>query len=202
MSELSSILILDSNRARATLIANHLQRQTGQQVQIVATTTEMAERMRTRPADAVVLCFDAPTRDALPMLADACGVFERPVAIFASSCPEGVPSYATHLGFSAFVVDGLQPERVAAILEAAAARFHDLQSVRKDLATTRRQLEERKLIDRAKGVLMKARQIEEAEAYALLRTTAMNRKQRLAEVAEALIAAAELLNCDAPAHKN
>lgn len=202
MSELSSILIQDNNRARATLIANHLQQHAGQQVQIVATTTDLTESMRTKPADAVVLCIDAPTRDALPMLADACGVFERPVAVFANSCPEGVPSYATQLGFSAFVVDGLQPARVAAILEAAAARFHEIQLVRKDLATTRRQLEERKLIDRAKGVLMKARQIEEAEAYALLRTTAMNRKQRLAEVAEALIATAELLNCELPAPKN
>ena len=94
---------------------------------------------------------------------------------------------------SAYVVDGLRPDRVKPILDAAIARFHMFQRMRTELATTKRALEQRKVIDRAKGILMKAKRITEDEAYALLRKAAMDQGRTVADVAEALVTAAGLL---------
>jgi two-component system, response regulator / RNA-binding antiterminator len=94
---------------------------------------------------------------------------------------------------SAYVVDGLHPERIKPILDAAIARFHMFQKMRAELATTKAALEDRKIIDRAKAILMKARGIDEEEAYALLRKTAMDQKRRVADIAQQLVMAAGLL---------
>ena len=90
--------------------------------------------------------------------------------------------------------DGLRPARIKPVLDAAIARFHMVHRMRVELETTRRALEERKVIDRAKGVLMKARGIDEDAAYALLRKTAMDQGRRVADVAQALVTAAGLLS--------
>jgi response regulator NasT len=100
---------------------------------------------------------------------------------------------AIDAGVSAYVVDGLKRERIRPVLNAAIARFHMIARIRSELNATRAALEERKVVDRAKGMLMKARGIDEAEAYALLRGTAMNQGRKIGEVAAALIMAAELL---------
>ena len=94
---------------------------------------------------------------------------------------------------SAYVVDGLRPERLKPILDAAIARFHLFQRIRTELAATKRALEERKVIDRAKGIQMKAKRLTEAEAYALLRKAAMDQGRKVADVAGALVTAAGLL---------
>ncbi len=94
---------------------------------------------------------------------------------------------------SAYVVDGLRADRIKPILDAAIARFHMFQKMRAELAATKAALEERKVIDRAKGLLMRARGIGEDEAYALLRKTAMDQGRRIADLAQALVTAAELL---------
>ena len=95
---------------------------------------------------------------------------------------------------SAYVVDGLQADRIKPVLDIAIARFQMLRQMRAELEETRRALEERKLIDRAKGLIMKAKGIQEDEAYALLRKTAMNQNRRVADVAEALVTASGLLS--------
>jgi response regulator NasT len=94
---------------------------------------------------------------------------------------------------SAYVVDGLKSERIRPILDAAIVRFHMFQRMRSELAATKAALEERKLIDRAKGLLMRAKGIGEEEAYALLRKTAMDQGKRVADLAQALVTAADLL---------
>lgn len=95
---------------------------------------------------------------------------------------------------SAYVVDGLQAERIKPVIDTAIARFQVLRQMRTELAETRRALEERKVIDRAKGLLMKAKGVSEEEAYARLRKTAMNQNRRVADVAEALVTASGLLS--------
>jgi len=94
---------------------------------------------------------------------------------------------------SAYVVDGLKAERIKPILDAAIARFHMVQKMRVELSEARRALEERKVIDRAKGILMRAKGIGEEEAYALIRKTAMDQGRKVADVAQALVMAADLL---------
>uniref|UniRef100_UPI0035C86565 ANTAR domain-containing response regulator n=1 Tax=Palleronia sp. TaxID=1940284 RepID=UPI0035C86565 len=105
----------------------------------------------------------------------------------------GLSAAAIEAGLSAYVVDGLTPARVKPVLDAAIARFRMMQRMRTELAETKRALEDRKVIDRAKGLLMRARCIPEDEAYALLRKTAMDQGRRVADVAEALVTAAGLL---------
>jgi response regulator NasT len=124
----------------------------------------------------------------------ASGPLDRPVAMFVDSGAGGLARTAVEAGVSAYVVDGLKPERLAPIIEAAVTRFQMIRQMRTELAETRRALEERKVIDRAKGLLMKARGIGEDEAYAMLRKTAMDQGRRVAEVAEALVTASRLLS--------
>lgn len=107
--------------------------------------------------------------------------------------PEGLSSGAITAGVSAYVVDGMQPQRIKPVLDAAITRSRMFQRMRTELAETKRALEERKVIDRAKGTLMKARGIGEDEAHALLRKTAMDQGRRVADVAQARVTAAGLL---------
>ncbi|MBI3496773.1 MAG: ANTAR domain-containing protein, partial [Proteobacteria bacterium] len=100
---------------------------------------------------------------------------------------------ALEAGVSAYVVDGLSVERVRPIVEVALARFEQWQALRRELDQAQTNLAERKLIERAKGIVMKQRRCTEDEAYALLRKLAMDRNQRLAQVAESVITMAELL---------
>jgi response regulator NasT len=101
---------------------------------------------------------------------------------------------AIEAGVSAYVVDGMKPERLKPILDAAVTRFNMFSRMRTELETTKRALEERKVIDRAKGLIMKARGVGEDEAYALLRKTAMDQGKRVAEVAQAIVTTAGLLS--------
>jgi len=101
---------------------------------------------------------------------------------------------AVRAGVAAYVVDGLDPARVKGIVDAAVARFEEFQRLRGELAAANERLAERKLVERAKGLLMKSRGLDEDAAYRLMRKFAMDRKQRLADVAQQLIDAAELIN--------
>ena len=134
-----------------------------------------------------------PSRDMIEELTLATGPLDRPVALFVDRSDEGISTAAIEAGLSAYVVDGLTPARVKPVLDAAIARFRLMQRMRAELAETKRALEDRKVIDRAKGLLMRARAIPEDEAYALLRRTAMDQGRRVADVAEALVTAARLL---------
>jgi response regulator NasT len=144
--------------------------------------------------DIVLIDIDNPSRDMLEELTVASGPMERPVAMFVSGAAGGLARAAVEAGVSAYVVDGLQAERIKPVIDTAIARFQVLRQMRTELAETRRALEERKVIDRAKGLLMKAKGVSEDEAYALLRKTAMNQNRRVAEVAEALVTASGLLS--------
>jgi response regulator NasT len=100
---------------------------------------------------------------------------------------------ATRAGVSAYVVDGINRKRVRPILDAAIERFQQFRGLTEELQETRAQLEARKVVDKAKGILMKQRGMTEDEAYKALRSLAMSSNKRLVDVAESVIAAANLL---------
>ncbi|MDZ4397306.1 ANTAR domain-containing response regulator, partial [Hydrogenophaga sp.] len=143
--------------------------------------------------DIVLIDVADPSRDVLEELALVSGPMERPVAMFVDESDGALTRAAIEAGVSAYVVAGLTANRIKPVLDAAIARFHMMRKMRMELAETRRALEERKMIDRAKGIVMRAKGIGEDEAYALLRRAAMDQGRRLAEVAQALVTAAELL---------
>lgn len=194
MSDALSIIVVEADRDRALLIVDSLREAGDFDIHVIAEPTGLARRIQSRDPDIVLIDIENPSRDTLEELALASGPHERAVAMFVDRSDDGMSQAAIEAGVSAYVVDGMQPQRLKPILDAAIARFRMFQRMRTELAETKRALEERKVIDRAKGMLMKARGIGEDEAYALLRKTAMDQNRRVAEVAQALVTAAGLLS--------
>ncbi|RJL05736.1 ANTAR domain-containing protein [Paracoccus aestuarii] len=188
-----SIIVVERDRDRAMRIVDGLRASGDHQITVIAEETGLARRIAEGQPDIVLIDVADPSRDVLEELALVSGPLERPVAIFVDRSDAGLTRAAIEAGVSAYVVDGLQPDRIRPILDAAIARFHMFRKMRAELAATRAALEERKIIDRAKAILMKARGIDEEAAYALLRRTAMDQKRRVADIAQQLVMAAGLL---------
>jgi response regulator NasT len=147
---------------------------------------------RLRP-DVIVIDTESPTRDVLEHLVIVSQASPRPIVMFASDSGGEAIREAVRAGVSAYVVDGLDAGRVNSIVEVACAQFDDLQRLKVELADANLKLSERKLVERAKGLLMQSRGIPEGEAYHALRRLAMSKKLRLGDVAQQLIDSAELL---------
>lgn len=144
--------------------------------------------------EVIVIDTDSPSRDVLEHLVMVSRHTPRPVVMFASDATPETIRAATRAGVSAYVVDGLDEKRIRAIVDVAVARFDELQDLRGRLAQANSKLAERKLIERAKGLLMKSRRLDEEAAYAALRKAAMDRNLKLSEVAQRIVDAADLLN--------
>jgi two-component system, response regulator / RNA-binding antiterminator len=143
--------------------------------------------------DVIVIDTDSPSRDVLEHLAMLGRHTPRPVVMFTSDGSEAAIRAATRAGVTAYVVDGLDETRIKTIVDVAVARFEEMQELRDQLAEATTQLAERKVIERAKGLLMKSRNLDEQAAFAALRKAAMDRKLKLSEVAQRIVDAADLL---------
>lgn len=187
------IVVVEQDANRAAAILDALTAAGPCAVQIITDPSRLARQIAAQEPDIVLIDIDHPTRDIMEELTLASGPLERPVAMFVSSSTDGLAQSAIEAGVSAYVVDGLAPGRVKAVIDIAIARFSMVRQMREELAETRRALEERKVTERAKGLLMKAKGMDEEAAYALLRKAAMDQGRRVADVAEALVTAAGLL---------
>ncbi|MGI3170103.1 ANTAR domain-containing response regulator [Pseudooceanicola sp. C21-150M6] len=194
MPDRISILVVESDPDRATQIVDGLAEGGNFNISVISESTGLARNIAERNPDVVLIDVASPSRDMLEDLALASSPLERPVAMFVDRSDDAMTRAAMETGVSAYVVDGLQPHRIRPIVDAAVSRFNIFKRMRTELETTKRALEERKVIDRAKGLLMKARGMTEDEAYALLRRTAMDKGKRVSEVAEAIVTAAGLLS--------
>jgi response regulator NasT len=141
----------------------------------------------------VLIDLANPSRDVLEQVSAASDAKGRPVAMFVDKSDDNMTSAAVAAGLSAYVVGNMMPERIKPVLKTAIARFQMVSQMRRELEAAKKALADRKVIDRAKGLLMRARGISEEDAYALLRSTAMDRKKKVIDVAEALITATDLL---------
>lgn len=189
-----SIIVVEADRDRALQIVDGLRKAGDFNIEVIAEPTRLARQIKARQPDMVLIDIANPSRDTLEELALASGPLDRPVAMFVDRSEAGLLDAAIEAGVSAYVVNGLQSERVKPVLDAAIARFRVFQRMRTELAETKRALEERKLIDRAKGMIMKARGVEEDAAYAILRKAAMDQGKRVADIASALVTSAGLLS--------
>jgi response regulator NasT len=187
-------MVVEPDRDRALQIVDSLRDAGHDRVQVIAEASRLARQIKDFEPDIVLIDMANPSRDTLEEMALATGPLDRPVAMFVDRSDDALTSAAIEAGVSAYVVDGMRPDRVKPVLDAAIARFRMFQRMRRELAETKRALEERKVIDRAKGLIMKARGLGEDKAYALLRKTAMDQGTRLADVAESLVTAAGLLS--------
>jgi len=143
--------------------------------------------------DVVIVDMEAPNRDTLENLRCVQAHTPRPMVMFSQDDDSESIRRAVQAGVSAYVVDGMQSKRVRPILDAAIARFEQYRALETELDKTKTQLADRKLIDRAKGLIMRQRGIDETSAYQLLRKAAMDRNLRIAEVAENIVSAADIL---------
>ena len=194
MTSRLSIIVVEPDRDRALMIVESLSEAGDNDIHVISEVSSLSRRITAYEPDIVIVDLTSPTRDMIEELTLATSPLERPVAIFTDKSDDSLTKAAIEAGVSAYVVDNLRPERLAPIISAAIARFNMFRRMRDELNETKRALEERKLIDRAKGLLMKARGIGEDEAYAILRKTAMDKGKKISEVAAALVTAADLLS--------
>jgi response regulator NasT len=187
------VLVVDESAKRAEVLRAALLL-AGYEVTASLTSAVTLLKTIERLEPAVILIdTDSPSRDVLEHLVMVSRHTPRPVVMFASDgTPETIRA-ATRAGVSAYVVDGLDEKRIKAIVDVAVARFDELQDLRGQLAQANSKLAERKLIERAKGLLMKSRGLEEEAAYAALRKAAMDRSLKVAEIAQRVVDASDLL---------
>jgi two-component system, response regulator / RNA-binding antiterminator len=188
-----SILIIDENRIRAAIIEAGLRDAGHERVTVLHEVNEVARKIETIAPDVVVIDLENPNRDRLEHFFSLSRALERPIAMFVDRSDGAEIESAVAAGVSAYVVDGLRKERVKAILDMAISRFNAFARLKRELQDARSELEDRKVIEQAKGILMRQRGLDEAAAYALLRKTAMNQNRKLADVAQSLLTAASLL---------
>ena len=185
------VLVIDPDQARAALVAEGLVGVEPLEVRRCARFDE-AEAAAFAP-DVVVIACESPDRDTLESLREATAANPRPVVMFVDRSEPALAEAAVHAGVAADVVDGLAPSRVRSVLEVALTRFRLMQALRGDLAKAQADLAARKTVEKAKGLLMKERGLDEEAAYRLLRKLAMDTGRPLGAVAADLVAYAEVL---------
>ena len=188
-----SVLLVDDDPERAAVVEPALREAGYEVVTVVDTAAAMLTQVRARRPDVIIIDRDSPDRDTLEHVCMITRDDPRPIVMFTQDQDRTLMRAALEAGVSAYVVDGLSVERVRPIVEVALARFEQWQALHRELDQAQTNLAERKVIERAKGIVMKQRRCSEDEAYALLRKLAMDRNQRLAHVAESVITMAELL---------
>ncbi|MGM4984850.1 MULTISPECIES: ANTAR domain-containing protein [Rhizobium] len=189
-----NVLVIDENRIRASIIEEGLRDAGYDNVTIIADMTGLARRITEINPDVIVIDLENPNRDVLESMFQISRAVNRPIAMFVDKSDEASIEAAVDAGVSAYIVDGLRQERVRPILKMAISRFNAFSRLSRELEEARGELENRKLIERAKGLLMRARGLSEMEAYALLRRTAMGQNRKIVEIAQSLVTAASLLD--------
>jgi response regulator NasT len=187
------VLVVDGDADRAAGVVLALSEAGYRVTTVLETGTDLYAKVRESQPDVIIIDMESPDRDMLEHLQVINRDDPRAIVMFCQDDASETISAAVKAGVSAYVVDGLHPHRIKPILQTAVARFQDYQALRRELAETKTTLAERKILERAKGILMKQRGLSEEEAYQALRKSAMNHNKRIVEVADGVITAFELL---------
>jgi response regulator NasT len=187
------VLVIDPDKARAALVAEGLADVKPLEVRSAPSFEAAEAEIAQFAPDVIVIACDSPDRDTLESLREQTLHNPRPVVMFVDRSAPGLADAAIEAGVAAYVVDGLSAKRVRPILEVALTRFQLMEKLRNDLTKAQADLAARKVIDRAKGLLMKERGLDEDAAYQLLRKLAMDAGRPMGAVAADLIAYATVL---------
>ncbi|MBO6866056.1 MAG: ANTAR domain-containing protein [Pseudomonadota bacterium] len=188
------ILVVEPDPERAHSIIDALTADGWTNLHVVGDVTALDRKMKTLSPDIVLIDLANPDRDTLEHISMVSDAKSRPVAMFVDKTDDTMTQAAIQAGLSAYVVDGLHMNRIKPVIETAIARFQVMRKMQTELDAAKRALADRKTIDRAKGLIMKARGIGEDEAYALLRKSAMDQGKKVIDVAQALVTASDLLS--------
>jgi response regulator NasT len=187
-----NIVIVDDSPVRAAILEEGLREAGYVNVVRIEGTAKLLARIYALDPDVILIDLVNPSRDVLEQMFQVSRIVKRPVAMFVDQADSASIQASVDAGVSAYIVDGLKKERIKSILDLCISRFNAFDRLQTELEQTKSALEERKVIDRAKGILMKAKNLSEEQAYALLRKTAMNENRKIAEVAQSVVTAAEL----------
>ena len=186
------IMLVDQHPGRSAIIQQALADAGYLKVERIPADRGLAEDVRRFGPDIIIIDMEAPGRDTLEQMREIGRDQPKPIILFSNNRDSEFIRQAVRAGVSAYVVDGLDKERVIPIVEVALARFREFETLRKELEETRHQLADRKIIERAKGLLMKQHGISEDKAYNALRKAAMDRNQKIGEIARTLVAIQDL----------
>ena len=181
------VLIIDDSPERTAILCAGLVQAGYSVAAALESPLELLRAVEEHSPDIVIIDTESPSRDVLEHIVMVSRDQPRPIVMFSSDGASDAIRDAVRAGVSAYVVDGLDPARVKGIIDVAVARFEEYQRLAAELADVNLKLSERKLVDRAKGILMQARGYSEDEAYHALRRMAMAKKKRLGEVARTVI---------------
>ncbi|WP_420863894.1 ANTAR domain-containing response regulator [Algirhabdus cladophorae] len=187
------ILVVEPSPDKARDIIEALNEGGWTDVTVVANATVLERASQQENPDIILIDLCNPDRDTLEHLSEVSNARARPVAMFVDQTDEALTQAAISAGLSAYVVNGLQKDRIKPVLETAIVRFKMITKMQSELDAAKQALMDRKIIDRAKGLLMRARGISEEDAYALLRKTAMDQGRKVIDLANALVTSADLL---------
>ena len=186
------IVIVDENPIRAAILEDGLREAGHVQVVRIDEMAHLLARIYAIDPDVILIDLENPSRDVLEQMFQVSRAVRRPIAMFVDQSDAAATEAAVEAGIYAYIVGELRKDRIQNILDLCISRFNAFSRLQNELDRTRSALEERKVIDRAKGILMKAKSLTEETAYAMLRKTAMNENKKIAEVAQSVITAAEL----------
>jgi len=191
--EALKIILVDENMGRSAILRRALQDKGHEVICRLEGSANLATSNEMTHADVVIVNADIPSEAVFANLRDVNNTKPKPIVMFTESSGEQMAGAAVKSGVNAYIVDGLEENRVQPIIDVAIARFREFQALRDELDATRSQLAERKAVEKAKGLLMKHKKINEDEAYQSLRKMAMDKNKRIADVADSVISAFELL---------
>jgi len=192
------VLVIDSSPDRAAVLREGLERAGYEVAASLDSPLELLRAVEAVQPDVIIIDTESPSRDVLEHVVMISRDELRPIVMFASDDAPDTIRDAMRAGVSAYVVDGLEAARVKSIVEVAVARFDEYRRLREELADATQKLAERKLVERAKGILMKSRGMDEEGAYRALRSMAMDRGKRIGEIAQQLIDMADLIGGSGP----
>jgi len=187
------IVIVDESPIRAAILQEGLREAGYTDVVHISEMQSLLARIYALDPDIVVIDLENPSRDSLEQMFQVSRVVRRPIAMFVDQSDAASIQASVDAGVSAYIVDGLKKERIKPILDLCVSRFNAFARLQDELDRTKNALEERKVIDRAKGILMKLKGLTEEEAYVLMRSTAMREKKKIGEIAQSILTASELL---------
>ena len=181
------IMLVDDQPGRAAILQEALQSLGHQVIYRKRESASIYQMVNTFSPDLIIIDTKTPDRDILEDMALVSDTNPKPVLLVSEQDDQSIIEQAIKAGASAYVMDGLPAHRLRSILSIAIARFNEYQALRKELLTTKNELQDRKVIERAKGLLMKHKKVDEQAAYKALRDLAMQKSRRLAEVASDIV---------------
>jgi response regulator NasT len=187
------IAIVDESPIRAAILEEGLREAGFTDVVRINEMQSLLSRIYALDPDVIVIDLENPSRDVLEQMFQVSRAVRRPVAMFVDQSDAASIQASVDAGVSAYIVDGLKKERLKPILDLCISRFNAFAKLQDELDRAKSALEDRKVIERAKGILMKLKGLTEDEAYVLLRSTAMREKKKIGEIAQSILTASELL---------